>query len=63
MTIKTLVCYITKQEGKKSQVNIGDASEIIGIISDLIYAPNGMAVVDALFQNGLKRSKKKKSRT
>lgn len=63
MTIKTLASMIAAKEGKKSQARIGEIREILGIISDLIYADylehkESSPVLDALANNGMKRAKK-----
>lgn len=64
MTINQLASLIAKREGKKSQARIGDIREILGIISDLIYADyleykESSPVLDALANNGMNRAKKK----
>lgn len=64
MTIKKLASMVAQREGKKSQARIGEVREILGIISDLIYADylehkESSPVLDALANNGLGRAKKK----
>ncbi len=64
MTINAIASTLAKLEGKKSQARIGDLREILGIISDLIYADylankDSSPVLDALANNGMKRAKKK----
>lgn len=59
MTIKTLASKIAKLEGKKSEARIGDIREILGILSDLVFTEDGVAIYDLLDDNGEKRAKKK----
>jgi len=37
MTIKELTSLLTKKEGKKVQVSVGNVREIVGILSDTLY--------------------------
>lgn len=61
--IKALQSRLAKKEGKKSQISMGDAREVIGIISDELYqdeiSGGPLTLYIALMVNGLKRSKKK----
>jgi uncharacterized protein YqfB (UPF0267 family) len=62
MTIKQLEKLIATRESKKSQVKIGDIREIIGIISDVIYADIKFMSTETIYElneNGKKRAKKK----
>lgn len=66
MTIKQLAKELCKIEGLKKEVNIAQMSEILGVISDLLYAefkkdpiPLVREKYLALLASGLKRSKKK----
>lgn len=56
MTIKFICSEIAKREGKKIQTPIGDIREIVGIVSDLIYAEDN--VFEKLWNNGEKRAKR-----
>ena len=38
MNIKKLASYLCKHEALKSEVKIGDMREVLGILSDLMYA-------------------------
>jgi hypothetical protein len=61
MTIKNLVTEIVMREGRKSNVAIGDVREIVGLLSDIIYASDdAVGVVLMLLRNGKQRAKKKK---
>ena len=67
MTIRTLASKVAALEGKKTQARIGEIREILGIISDLIYADylehkESSPVLDALASNGMKRAKKAKKK-
>lgn len=55
MNLKKLVSDLTKKEGKKSNVKVGDVREIIGLVSDEIYK-NPLLVYD-LYKNGKRRKK------
>ncbi len=57
MKMKDLVSKIALTEGKKSQATVGDIREILGIISDIIFADP--EAYDVLYSNGKKESKKK----
>lgn len=37
MTLADLIKFIAGNEGKKSNVKVGDIREIVGILSDLLY--------------------------
>lgn len=37
MTVQKLASLICRKEGKKVQVSIGNAREIVGILSDILY--------------------------
>lgn len=56
-TIKALASAIAKKEGKKSQARIGDIREILSILGDIFFEYNGVEYL--LYNNGLKRAKKK----
>jgi len=58
MNIKKLASIIAKKEGKKSQVKIGDVKEMLGILSDILYADFSVSVI--LYKNGFNRAKRKK---
>lgn len=62
-TMRGLASEIAKREGKKSQAKIGDIREILGILSDILYADyeqysHDTAIV--IIESGKKRSKRKK---
>ena len=60
MTVTKLASTIAKREGKKSETNIGNIREILGILSDMVVEDmNGFAIYDCLIINGLRRAKKK----
>lgn len=63
MKIKELVTHIASQEGKKSEVKVGDIREIVGIISDVLYADltegdDPQYQYKILVANGKRRAKK-----
>lgn len=60
MTIKSLASLIAKIEGKKSQARVGDVREILGILSDLVYQDEIDYFWELFYENGKKRSKRKK---
>lgn len=75
MTIKELASYIAKLEGKKSQAQIGDIRELLGILSDLYYRSSKVIMcVDSndyeftselgtiLYRNGKRRALRKQNR-
>lgn len=56
MKMKDLVSKVALTEGKKNQASVGDVREILGIVSDIIFAePESY---DVLYTNGKKRAKK-----
>lgn len=57
-TIKELASEIAKREGKKTQARIGEIREILGILSDMVFADEWTA--DVLYNNGKKRMARKK---
>jgi hypothetical protein len=57
-TIKEIVKYVADYEGLKEQVSVGNIREIVGIVSDLIFA--FYPLVDVLYNNGKRRAKRKK---
>ena len=72
MTINKLVQELAKREGLKKQVDIAQMKEIVGHLSDMVYAElydlnspfvsmiNDMpTITSALYRNGEKRAKKK----
>lgn len=73
MTIKQLAVKLCKKEGLKKQVNVAQMQEVLGALSDLVYAqikkanidiienPKQMNffIIDVLCLNGAKRAKKK----
>jgi hypothetical protein len=65
-TIKALASHVAKLEGKKSQAHIAQVREILGIVSDLLYAEvanpttdPGPVVLNVLCEAGFKRAQKK----
>jgi hypothetical protein len=59
-TIRGLASEVCKREGKKSQARIGDVREILGILSDILYAQDEpLETYQVLYKNGQVRSKKK----
>ena len=52
-TIRELVNYVAKKEGKKSNVSVGDIREIVAIMSDLYLYDRSLG--DLLISNGIKR--------
>jgi hypothetical protein len=62
MTLRKLASTIALREGKKSQARIGDIREIIGILSDIVYADQEFSDTwDNLHLSGEKRAKKTKT--
>ena len=71
MKIKELVTELCALEGMKSQIQVGDMREVIGKLSDILFSELEFegdtciikfdGAVAALFVNGAKRAKKKKS--
>ncbi len=60
MTIKELVSKIAKLEGKKHQASVGDVREIVGLVSDEVFASNDpVSFMLELSQNGKHRAKRK----
>ena len=63
MRIKDLVELVAEQEGKASEVSVGNIREIIGIVSDILAEEDGeIGRVDTysnLVKNGKRRSKAK----
>lgn len=57
MKIAEIVKLLVQKEAGKSEVKIADVREIVGIISDLVYAD--AEAVSSLIANGKRRSKKK----
>jgi len=60
MTTKQLAVAITKAEGLKVQVSIGNAREIVGIISDICWLDT--LTCFELMRNGMQRARNGKSR-
>ena len=59
--LNQLASKLTKKEGKKSSIKIGDAREIIGILSDIFYGDeSGCDIMNELVSNGEKRASKSK---
>ena len=58
-SIKQLAREITKREGLKKQVNIAQISEILGVLSDLMYEDFKGRIEWLLIENGQRRSEKK----
>lgn len=58
-TIKALAKEICKREGKKKQVDIAQVSEILGVLSDIVY-DDFYHTLGLLFWNGHRRWKKRK---
>lgn len=58
-TIKGLAKELCAREGKKKQVNIAQMSELIGVISDMVYMSEIDDFWSIFYDNGQKRAKKK----
>ncbi len=61
--VKSLAVELAKREGKKVQVTMGNAREIVGIVSDILYQEYvriGAESYMSLVKNGERRSRKKK---
>ena len=55
--VSRLLC---KAEGLKKQVDIAQMSEIVGAISDLLFAPEtSLSIYNALYRNGRRRAIRK----
>lgn len=61
MTINKLCSVLAKREGKKKPISIGNAREVVGIVSDLLYEDflDSNRLHGKLIRNGAKRAKKK----
>lgn len=64
MKISEIVKILAKGEDGKSKVKVGDIREVIGLLSDLLYADqkgldHPYETYDALVLNGKRRAKKK----
>ena len=59
-SIKQLAREITKREGLKKQVNIAQVSEILAVLSDLMFEDFKGRIEWLLIENGQKRAEKKK---
>lgn len=55
--IQELTAWLTKKEGKLSNIKIGDMRELISILSDEIYKNPKLLIL--LLSNGSRRTKKK----
>lgn len=64
MKPKELASYIAKHEGKKHSITIGDAREVVAILSDLIALEPFMTgdTYVHLYKNGKRRLKAVKHR-
>ncbi len=60
MTLRKLASLIALKEGKKSQITIGNAREVLSILSDVVYEQGPDVLLD-LWTNGKNRAKKKKN--
>lgn len=64
MTISDLVKTISNEEGKVSEVSVGNIREIVGIISDILAedikeeSEWNTSVLKTLVKNGQRRAKK-----
>lgn len=56
--LEKLAKSICIREGKKKQVSIGNAREIVGILSDMFYEYDGHEMAEMLIKNGERRAKK-----
>jgi len=60
--IKKLAKLISKKEGLKKQVNIAQISEILGVLSDLVYESMDGRIEWIFLNNGQKRAEKENDR-
>ena len=60
MNLKNLATKIARAEGKKVSISIGNAREVISILSDLMYADASIA--EMLILNGRRRSYARRQR-
>ena len=58
-TIKALALELCRREKKKKQVDIAQMSELLGVISDMVYACGIDDFWSLFYCNGQKRAKKK----
>jgi hypothetical protein len=58
-TIKGLALELCRREKKKKQVDIAQMSEVLGVISDMVYMSKIDDFWSLFYDNGLKRAKKK----
>jgi hypothetical protein len=56
MKIREVAIELTRREAKLKQVNIAQMSEIVAVLSDLVYSQP--EVIAALILNGKRRRKK-----
>ena len=59
MKIRDLILKLCRLEKNKKQVNIAQMSEVVGVLSDLIYKNTDLQIL--LLKNGERRAKKKKA--
>lgn len=59
MNMRELASELAEAEGLKVEVSVGNMREILGLLSDLIYAEGGDDLVNLLYRNGKRRAKKK----
>jgi SOS response regulatory protein OraA/RecX len=57
MNLKEIKRELTKREGKKSEVKVGDMAEVLGQLSEMMALDD--SVIKALVLNGQRRLKKK----
>jgi hypothetical protein len=60
MNLKELATHLANHEGLKHEITIGDAREIVGILSDLMVDGDHVALMQTLIANGKRRAKRKK---
>ena len=58
MTIKEIVSYVAKKEGKKVQTSVGNVREIVRILCELVYADED--ALKTMIKNGKRLAKRKK---
>lgn len=62
MTIAKLAKELCKREGLKKQIDIAQMTELLGHVSDILYAEpllNKMDILMMFYKNGKKRATKK----
>jgi hypothetical protein len=60
MNMNQIAKEIAKREGRKSNANIGDIREILGILCDIFHEDRLGLLAVRMMENGNRRAKRKK---